>query len=101
MKSLSRMYCADPMQNLNADNWFLPNCGLTGGASGGPWPQPFNVSTGNGPIISVNSWGYTTGPGMAGPKLSGTSAPCVFATPKSSPFGTFTDGNAGVKANCP
>jgi hypothetical protein len=95
------MYCADPMQNMNADNWFLPNCGLTGGSSGGPWSQPFNVSTGNGPIISVNSWGYTTGPGMAGPKLSGTSAACVFAAAKSSAFGTFTDGNAGVKASCP
>ena len=96
------MYCSDPMQNMNADNWFLPNCGLTGGSSGGPWSQPFNVSTGNGPIISVNSWGYTTGPGMAGPKLSGTSASCVFAAAKSSAFGTFADGEAGVKVtSCP
>jgi len=95
------MYCADPMQNMNADNWFLPNCGLTGGSSGGPWSQPFNVTTGNGPIISVNSWGYTNQPGMAGPKLSGTTASCVFATAQSSAFGTYADGEAGVKANCP
>ncbi|HUQ28523.1 MAG TPA: Ig-like domain-containing protein [Usitatibacter sp.] len=96
------MYCADPMQNMNADNWFLPNCGLTGGSSGGPWSQPFNVSTGNGPIISVNSWGYTNQPGMAGPKLSGTSASCVFGVAKSAAFGTFADGDAGVKvSSCP
>ena len=96
------MYCTDPMQNLNADNWFLPNCGLTGGSSGGPWSQPFTASTGNGPIISVNSWGYTNQPGMAGPKLSGTSASCVYASAKSAPMGqTFADGNAGVKVTCP
>jgi hypothetical protein len=96
------MYCSDPMENMNADNWFLPNCGLTGGSSGGPWSQPFNVSTGNGPIISVNSWGYTNQPGMAGPKLSGTSASCIYALAKSRRFGTFATARAGVKVtSCP
>jgi len=37
---------------------------------------------------------------MAGPKLSGTSASCVFAAAKSSPFGAFADGEAGVKVSC-
>jgi hypothetical protein len=59
------------------------------------------VSTGNGPVISVNSWGYTDRPGMAGPKLSGTSASCVFAHAQSSALGTWPDGDAGVKASCP
>jgi hypothetical protein len=97
------MYCTDPMQDLNTDNWFLPNCGLTGGSSGGPWSQPFTVSTGNGPIISVNSWGYTNQPGMAGPKLSGTSASCIFANAQSAPLGgTYADGDAGVAvSSCP
>ena len=97
------MYCADPMENMDAANWWLPNCGLSGGSSGGPWSQPFNVSTGNGPIISVNSWGYTTQPGMAGPKLSGTSAACIYARAKSSALGlTYADGDAGViVTNCP
>ena len=97
------MYCADPLEILDASDYWLPNCGLTGGSSGGPWSQPFNVSTGNGPIISVNSWGYTNQPGMAGPKLAGTSASCVYAAAKSSPLGlTYTDGNAGVKvSSCP
>jgi hypothetical protein len=97
------MYCADPVQDMNAANWFLPNCGLSGGSSGGPWSQPFDVPTGNGPIISVNSWGYTNQPGMAGPKLSGTSASCVYDTAKSAPLGlTYADGDAGVKvSSCP
>ena len=73
-------YCEEPMTTEGAVNWWLPSCGLTGGSSGGPWLQP--ASGGNGPIISVNSWGYTNSPGMAGPKLNGTSASCVFAAAK-------------------
>ena len=97
------MYCADPMENMDAANWWLPNCGLTGGSSGGPWSQPFDVSTGNGPIISVNSWGFTGSPGMAGPKLAGTSASCVFDVAKSAPLGlAYADGDAGVTvSSCP
>ena len=68
------------MGTNGAVNWWLPSCGLTGGSSGGPWLQP--ADGGNGPIISVNSWGYTNSPGMAGPKLSGTSAACVFTAAK-------------------
>ena len=73
------MYCADPLGNMDAANWWLPNCGLSGGSSGGPWLQP--VSGGDGPIISVNSWGYTNQPGMAGPKFTGTTS-CVFSNAK-------------------
>ena len=60
-----------------------------------------NESAGNGPIMSVNSWGYMTQDGMAGPKLFNTSASFVLTAAKSSAFGTFADGNAGVKASCP
>lgn len=97
------MYCADPMESLDAANWWLPNCGLTGGSSGGPWSQPFDTGTGNGPIISVNSWGYTGQPGMAGPKLSGTSAACILNTAKTAALGLpHADGDAGFTvANCP
>ena len=95
------MYCADVMQSLDADNWWLGNCGLSGGSSGGPWVQQMNLNTGDGPIMSVNSWGYTNQDGMAGPKLWNTSAACVFSAAKSSSLGgTFADGEAGVKATC-
>jgi hypothetical protein len=70
-------YCAEDMTQFDAINWWLGSCGLSGGSSGGPWVQP--LSGGTGPVISVNSWGYTNQPGMAGPKLSGTSAQCLFA----------------------
>jgi hypothetical protein len=57
-----------------------------------------NESTGSGTVISVNSWGYTNQPGMAGPKLNGTSASCVFDVAKGTAFASIPsgDGNAGV-----
>lgn len=70
------MYCKEDLTALDAVNWWLPSCGLSGGSSGGPWVQP--MSNGSGPVISVNSWGYTNQPGMAGPKLSGTTAQHLF-----------------------
>jgi hypothetical protein len=69
-------YCAEDMEALDAADWWLPNCGLTGGSSGGPWIQQLSGDAGQ--VISVNSWGYTGQPGMAGPKLVGTSAAELF-----------------------
>lgn len=74
------MYCAEDMTTSGSVNWWLPSCGLSGGSSGGPWVQPMDSATGTGPVVSVNSWGYTNQPGMAGPKLSGTSASVLFGT---------------------
>ncbi|MCO5761606.1 MAG: Ig-like domain-containing protein [Chromatiaceae bacterium] len=92
------MYCAEDMTTEGTANWWLPSCGLSGGSSGGPWIQPLDATSSDGPVISVNSWGYTTSPGMAGPKLSGTSAACLFDTAKSKGFADvpITAGNAGV-----
>jgi hypothetical protein len=88
------MYCAEAMGTEGAANWWLPNCGLSGGSSGGPWVQPMGTD-GTGPIISVNSWGYTNQPGMAGPKLAGTSASCLFALAKGQSFPVADRGVAG------
>ena len=33
------MYCAEAMTTEGSANWWLPSCGLSGGASGGPWTQ--------------------------------------------------------------
>jgi len=97
------MYCAEDMTTEGAYNWWLPSCGLSGGSSGGPWAQPMDTSLGTGPVISVNSWGYTTSPGMAGPKLSGSSASCLLTTATSRDWLSVsgTDGEAGVAAVCP
>jgi len=95
------MYCAENMTTEGAFNWWLPSCGLSGGSSGGPWIQP--VAGGQGPIISVNSWGYNGEPGMAGPFLDETSAECVFADAKDAAFGAVsdTDGQQGIVVTCP
>ncbi len=70
------MYCQEPMGTNGSANYWLPSCDLSGGSSGGPWLQPLDA--GSGTVISVNSWGYTTRSGMAGPKLHGNSAEGVF-----------------------
>ncbi len=95
------MYCAEDMTTNGAVNWWLASCGLSGGSSGGPWVQPMSAGSGN--IISVNSWGYTNQPGMAGPKLYGTSASCVFDAAKATSFPSSTplDGEAGTAIVCP
>lgn len=94
------MYCAEDMTTEGTANWWLPSCGLSGGSSGGPWLQP--PQNGSGPIISVNSWGYSTSPGMAGPKLSGTSAQCVFDAAIVNGFPSNpSDGDAGYAVVCP
>jgi len=94
------MYCAEDMTTEGTDNWWLPSCGLSGGSSGGPWVQP--MGDGAGPVISVNSWGYTTSPGMAGPMLNGTSAFCVYDN--AAHLTTFlvdpADGDAGYAITC-
>ncbi len=91
------MYCAEDMSEEGAVNWWLANCGLSGGSSGGPWVQPMDEEAGDGPIISVNSWGYNGAPGMAGPKLSDGAHECVY---KEAVLGTgptnAADGDAGV-----
>ena len=68
-------YCAEDVTTGSSyGGLWLGSCGLSGGASGGPWMQ----SAGEGPIISVNSYGYSNQPGMGGPLLTG-SARCMFA----------------------
>jgi hypothetical protein len=95
------MYCAENMTTEGDYNWWLPNCGLSGGSSGGPWVQP--MTGGDGPIISVNSWGYTGSPGMAGPLLYGTSAACLFDGARGTAFDAVSDahGQQGIDVTCP
>lgn len=95
------MYCAEDITTEGSYNWWLASCDLSGGSSGGPWIQPMDETKGAGPIISVNSWGYTTSSGMAGPILAGTSALCVFQEAKTAVISSGSDGDAGVAALCP
>jgi hypothetical protein len=97
------MYCAEDMTTEGAYNWWLPSCELSGGSSGGPWIQPLDTNPGSGPVISVNSWGYTTSSGMAGPKLSGSSASCLLTSATSTDWLSVSnsEGEAGVTEACP
>jgi hypothetical protein len=92
------MYCAEPLETERSyGDYWLPSCGLSGGSSGGPWVQPMDLSTGDGPIVSVNSWGYTNQPGMAGPLLAGTSASCLFTEAKA---GALEQADRGIAPTC-
>lgn len=63
-------YCSMDADNINGVPWYtnlwLDDCGMTGGASGGPWTRDMDES-GVGTVISVNSWGFMDKKGMAGP----------------------------------
>jgi hypothetical protein len=100
------MFCAEDMTTEGDANWWLPSCELSGGSSGGPWVQPMDPDTGAGPVISVNSWGYTNSPGMAGPLLVGTSAQCLLGWAVVTDFAAIpsAQGEAGLAIdpqNCP
>ena len=45
-------------------------CDMTGGSSGGPWFSSFDTSNGRGTVMSVNSYRYSSGNGLYGPKFN-------------------------------
>jgi hypothetical protein len=82
-------YCTDDMSTIMGVPWYvnlwLDRCGMTGGASGGSWLIDMN-QRGEGTVVSVNSWGFTDKPGMAGPDFrtsSGSFAECLFEKARS------------------
>ena len=85
------MYCGEPVAGSSYDGLLLPNCGMSGGASGGPWSQSEKVDLGKGPVISVNSYGPSRGKKyMGGPRLDNNDAECLFEMAKSAPAGNTT-----------
>ncbi|MFV8816592.1 trypsin-like serine peptidase [Haliea sp. E17] len=85
------MYCGEPVTGSSYDGLLLPNCGMSGGASGGPWSQSQAVDLGTGPVISVNSYGPAYGKKyMGGPRLDNNDAQCLFETAKKAPVGNTT-----------
>lgn len=81
-------YCTNAISSIKGVPWYknlwIDQCGMTGGASGGPWAINMDTS-GVGTVVSVNSWGFTDKVGMAGPQLrtsSGSLAECLFEKAK-------------------
>jgi len=76
-------YCADTYTQKEVQagqglfTYWLPNCGLGSGASGGPWLKNFDTTTGSGSIVSVNSWSFSSGTGMGGPKIDPAEGRCL------------------------
>ena len=79
-------YCAGELSTKYGirtyENLWIGVCEMTGGSSGGPWMVNTD-SNGRGRVVSVNSWGYTSSPGMGGPNLSTGRAECLYERAKS------------------
>lgn len=94
------MYCAEPVRHSSYGGWLLSSCGLSGGASGGPWTQSQDADLGVGPLISVNSYGPSRGKSyMGGPYLYGNDAECLFDQAKQADLGPT--GGGYVISVCP
>lgn len=92
------MYCEQALGSIYGVagylNHWLSGCRLSGGSSGGPWMAA--AAVGEGPIISVNSWGYQGKPGMAGPRLQAAEPRCVY----DAAVVTRTSVSGGYEASC-
>lgn len=91
-------YCAQALGTKYGistyENLWLSPCDMSGGSSGGPWMKD-TMSDGTGTIISVNSWGYSSSTGMAGPNFyteGGSRVECLFERAKSADFNEAKDG---------
>jgi len=104
-KDPSFQYCATSMTTkfgINSyENYWLPTCEMTGGSSGGPWLKDTD-SDGRGTVISINSWGYASAKGMAGPNFNtgeGGKAECLLEVAMNTRFEDLTEGQRGVVVN--
>ncbi|KAL7463661.1 hypothetical protein ACHAXS_004014 [Conticribra weissflogii] len=77
-------YCSMDTETISGVPWYtnlwLSHCGMSGGASGGPWIRDM-TQEGMGTVVSVNSWGFSDKVGMAGPVFrtgSGSFAECLY-----------------------
>ncbi|EJK65710.1 hypothetical protein THAOC_13405, partial [Thalassiosira oceanica] len=98
-------YCAGGMSSKfgipNYENLWIDVCLMTGGSSGGPWMKDVDTE-GRGTVVSVNSWGYASTPGMGGPDFSterGSKAECLLERAMSIKFGEV-EGNGVVVDDC-
>lgn len=84
------------------ENLWMDGCALTGGSSGGPWLKDTD-SDGRGTVISINSWGYASVTGMAGPNFStasGSKVECLFEVAKNMPFDEVVGKRGIVVEDC-
>jgi len=92
-KDLTTKYGISSYQNL-----WLGVCDMSGGSSGGVWMKD-TKDDGSGTIISVNSWGYSSSTGMAGPNFyteGGAKVECLFEKAKVIDFDDVENGGVIV-----
>ena len=99
-------YCATEMTSKfgikSYENLWLDSCEMTGGSSGGPWLKDTDTD-GRGTVISINSWGYASSHGMAGPNFNtatGSKVECLFEVAKNARFEDMVGQRGIAVANC-
>jgi hypothetical protein len=95
-------YCAQQLTTKygisSYENLWLSPCDMSGGSSGGPWLKD-TTDQGTGTIISINSWGYSSSTGMAGPNFNtekGSKVECLFEKAKVVDFNDAINGGVIV-----
>ena len=98
-------YCAGEMSTKfgisTYENLWLGICEMTGGSSGGPWLKDTDTD-GRGTVVSINSWGYASSGGMAGPNFNtamGSKVECLYEVAKTTSFESMI-GQRGIVADC-
>ena len=85
------------------DFLWIEGCGLLGGTSGGPQLRNFNTADGTGSIVSVNSWGRGSNPGMGSVIVNESAGRCLVNKAREVDFDameTSAEGEQGVLATC-
>jgi hypothetical protein len=100
-------YCAETMSTRvptqGVTTYWLDNCGLTGGSSGGPWVMEMDEESGAGTVFSVNSWSYSSRSGMGAPMIEASAGRCLMNAARDSDFSTINaeaEGEEGLFVNC-
>lgn len=85
--------------------WWLDQCGLTPGASGGPWLTAFNPDNPgtSGKIVAVNSYGFANQPGMGAAMVDASAARCLANAARNADYialAALPAGEEGLLVNC-
>jgi V8-like Glu-specific endopeptidase len=86
------VYCKGPLDTdpYNDGLTYQLACDMTGGSSGGPWFRGFDENTGNGTVMSVNSYGYNGITAMFGPEF-GPWTQTVYGSAENASSNTIVD----------
>lgn len=99
------LVCFACLSSFVQDTWWLDQCGLTPGSSGGPWLTDFNPDhpETSGKIVAVNSYGFANRPGMGAAMVDASAARCLANAARNADYkalAALPAGEEGLLVNC-